>query len=126
MLLEFSKALSTGLRIAGRLLGFARRIPIIDEAVDRARSALLNPVVIKLIRRSDDPGLDSALDLYRRRIPDDQRFDPADIVRWIREDERSRAAKGPSDWFLIAKFRRQVRGFVLFHYYPANHLALFA
>lgn len=126
MLIEIGKTLTAAFQLAGRILSIARKIPIIDDTIERVRFTLLNPILTRLIRHADDPDLDVCLDLYRKRIPDDQRFDPSDIVRWIREDERSRAAKGPSDWFVIAKYRKQVRGFVLFHYYPVTQLALFA
>lgn len=126
MLLVIGKMLTTAFELGGRMLGLSRRIPVIDDTITRLQFALFNPIVIRLVRHADDPDLDVALELYRKRIPDDQRFDPSDIVRWIREDERSRAAKGPSDWFVVAKYRKQVRGFVLFHYYPVSRLALFA
>jgi hypothetical protein len=120
--------LVTAFRLLGRLLGLLRKIPLVDDAVDRAQRTLLNPVVVKLVRDADDPDLDAALDLYKKRIPDDQRFEAADIVRWIREDGDNRKANqaGPSDWFIVAKLRRRVCGFILFHYYPSARLALFA
>jgi len=126
MVVELSKGLAFALRYAARVLGLSRRIPIVDDVVTRVQATLLSPVVVRLVRRPDDPDLDVALHLYRQKIPDDQRFDPADIVRWIRDDKVSRASNGPSDWFLVAKYRRQVRGFVLFHYYPSTRTALFA
>lgn len=88
----------------------------------------MNPVVIKLVRGADDPDLDAALKLYAKRIPDDQRFEAADIVRWIREDRITRRTSpgAPTDWFVVAKMRRRVCGFILFHYYPSTQLALFA
>ena len=118
--------MGAALRLAGRLLGTLRKIPFVDDAVDRFQRRFLNPVVTKLVTDPDDPDLDAALDLYRKRIPDDQRFEAADIVRWIREDRQSRASLGPTDWFVVAKFRRKVRGFILFHYYPSVQLGLFA
>src|SRR5580693_5291333 len=64
----------------------------------------------------------------RKKIPDDQRFEAADIVRWIREDRITRRTTpgAPTDWFVVAKIRRRVRGFILLHYYPSTQLALFA
>jgi len=120
------KVLEACLRIAGRLLGLLRKIPVVDDGIARIQLALLNPIITKLIRSPKDPDLDAALDLYRRRIPDDQRFQPDDIVRWISDDRFSRGRGGPSDWFMVAKFRRRVCGFILFHYYPPSKLALFA
>jgi hypothetical protein len=74
------KSLETAWRLVGRLLGVLRKIPFVDDAVDRAQRTLLNPVVVKVVRDADDADLDAALDLYKRRIPDDQRFEAEDIV----------------------------------------------
>ncbi len=122
------KGLQTTFRLVGRLLRLLRKIPLVDDAVDHLQRALLNPIVVKLVRDADDPDLDAALKLYEKRIPDDQRFEAADIVRWIREDRVTRRANAPAptDWFVIAKMRRRVCGFILFHYYPSTRLALFA
>ncbi|MBI4908146.1 MAG: hypothetical protein HY820_31260 [Acidobacteria bacterium] len=122
------KGLGSVLQLVGRLLRIARQIPIIDEAVDHLQRAWFNPVVCKVVRDADDPDLDAALKLYAKKIPDDQRFETADIVRWIREDRITRRTVhgAPTDWFVVAKMRRRVCGFILFHYYPSTHLALFA
>lgn len=122
------KALQTVFQLAGRAAGILRRIPLVDDAADRLARRLLNPVIVKLVRNADDPDLDAALELYRKRIPDDQRFESSDIVRWIRDDRLSRRANpdAPTDWFVVAKLRRRVCGFILFHYYPSTQLALFA
>jgi hypothetical protein len=120
------KGLETALRLVGRLLGLLRKIPVVDDVVGRAQRTFLNPIVIKLVRDPDDPDLDVALDLYRKRIPDDQQFEPADIVRWIREDQVRRQNNISSDWFLVAKYRRRVSGFLLFHYVRSAELAFFA
>ena len=124
------KGLATAFRLVGRVLGLLRKVPVIDDAADHVQRRLLNPVVTKIVRDPDDPDLDSALELYRRRIPDDQRFESSDIIRWLREDRISRKLVSPNsrptDWFVVAKFRRRVCGFILFHYYPSTRLALFA
>ena len=124
------KGLGTVFRLVGRVLGVLRKIPAIDNAVDHIQRSLLNPVTTKIIRESDDQDLDAALELYRKRIPDEQRFEPSDIIRWLREDRITRRLASPNtrptDWFVTAKFRRRVCGFILFHYFPSNRLALFA
>jgi len=122
----FWQTVQSASKALGRLLGILRKIPLVDDAASRAQSRFLNPVVTRVIRDPDDPDLDAALDLYRKKIPDDQRFETADIVRWLREDADRRSSGGPSDWFIVAKYRRKVCGFVLFHYYPSNRLAFFA
>jgi hypothetical protein len=122
------KGLVATFRVVGRLIGVLRKIPFVDEATDHLQRTLLNPVVIKLVRDADDADLDAALKLYTKRIPDDQRFEAEDIVRWIREDRITRrtSPSAPTDWFVIAKLHRRVCGFILFHYYPSTQLALFA
>ena len=122
------KGIETAFRLIGRMLGMLRKIPFVDDAVDHLHRTLLNPVVVKLVRDTDDPDLDAALDLYAKRIPDDQRFESADIVRWIREDGIARRTSpgAPTDWFVVAKMRRRVCGLILLHYYPSTQLALFA
>jgi hypothetical protein len=120
------QGLSTVLRLVGRLLGFLRKVPIIDELGNRIQRKLLNPIVVKLVRDYSDPDLDAALKLYADRIPEDQQFESSDIVRWIREDEQRRKLNISSDWFLAAKYRKRICGFVLFHYVPSARLVLFA
>lgn len=122
------KGLGTAFHFAGRLFGLLRKIPVVDDTVDHLQRTLFNPVVVKLIRNASDPDLDDALKLYAKRIPDDQRFDGADIIRWIREDQISRrnSQNAPTDWFVLAKMKRKVCGFILFHYYPSAQHALFA
>jgi hypothetical protein len=124
------KGLQVAGRIAGRMFVIVRMIPYVDDAVDSIQRKFLNPIVIKLIHDTDDPDLDAALELYRKKIPDDQRFEATDIIGWLRDDQISRKGAerdtAPTDWFIVAKYRRRVCGFILFHYYPTVRLALFA
>lgn len=115
-------------RILAALLRLLRRIPKFDEAIDRIQRVLLNPVVVRLVQDPADPDLDKALQLYEKRIPDYQAFEPSDIIRWLRDDLEGRKLKSaPStDWFLVAKYRRQLGGFMLFHYFPKHRLAFVA
>jgi hypothetical protein len=105
-------------------------IPFVDDAVNSTQRRWLNPIVTRLIHDTDDPDLDAALELYGKRIPDDQRFEATDIISWLREDKISRHGAerdtAPTDWFIVAKYKRRVCGFILFHYYPPVRLALFA
>jgi hypothetical protein len=122
------KAVLTLTRAFGRLLSVLRRIPLVDDLCDRAERFLLNPVVVRLVRKSDDPDLDAALQLYEKRIPDEHRFQASDIIRWLNDDRRTRRKSKdlPTDWFLVAKYRRRVCGFILFHYFPRTQIAFFA
>jgi hypothetical protein len=108
----------------------ARKIPGVDLLIRSIERSLLNPVAIKLISDPADPDLESALELYKKRIPADQRVETNDIVSWLREDLISRKRPDrdslPTDWFAVALYRGRVTGFVLFHYYPLVRLALFA
>lgn len=115
-------------RTLAALLRVLRRIPVFAEAIDRVERVLLNPVVVRLIRDPADPDLDKALQLYERRIPDYQAFEASDIIRWLRDDLIGRQQKAPpsTDWFLVAKYRRQLSGFILFHYFPRHRLAFVA
>lgn len=75
------------------------------------------------------PDLPGALDLYRKRLPEEHRVAEDDMVRWIREDEeRRRRDSNPilTDWFIVAKFRGRVCGFLIFHYNPTTGLLLIA
>jgi hypothetical protein len=75
-----------------------------------------------------DPDILSALDLYENRIPDEEKFEAPDIVRWLREDQEQRLSgiAGPRDYFLVAKLDANVCGFTLLHYYPTVQLAFIA
>jgi hypothetical protein len=81
-----------------------------------------------LIRDHKDKDLLSALELYERRIPESERFEAPDIVRWLREDleQRARGAPGPRDHFVVAKRGDEVCGFALVHFYPHTNLAFVA
>jgi hypothetical protein len=103
------------------------RIPAVDDSLDRVRRRFLSEIVVRRIEDPQDLDLSPALDLYEDRIPIGQRFESADIIRWLREDSELRAGgHGPSDTFLIAKRRRKVCGFILFHYYPRDRILFFA
>jgi hypothetical protein len=106
-----------------------RRIPVLDDFVGRLEKRFLNPIVVHRVTDPDPKNADllSALELYERRIPDKQRFESADIIRWLREDRERRRARLPSrDYFLIAKFRKKVCGLSLFHFYGTRSLVFFA
>jgi hypothetical protein len=122
------KAVFALARALGRTLSVVRRIPLIDDFCDRVQRFLLNPIVVRLIRKSDDPDLVAALELYEKRIPDEQRFQASDIIRWLNDDRRTRRKSKdlPTDWFLVAKYRRRVCGFILFHYFPTRQIAFVA
>lgn len=78
-----------------------------------------------IVHRVTDPSSEDLLDalkIYTRRIPEEEQFEPSDIVRWVQE-----SSAGPTrDYFLVAKLEDQVLGFVLFHYSPRARLAFIA
>jgi len=82
----------------------------------------------RLVSDCSDPDILFALDLYENRIPENEKFEAPDIVRWLREDQeqRARGVAGPRDYFIIAKFDGRVCGFTLLHYYPTVQLAFIA
>jgi hypothetical protein len=63
--------------------------------------------------------LDAALELYTRRIPEDEQDSPADIVRWLHEaEEYGGSKKFPyREWFLIAKVNAKVCGLLYLTHY---------
>jgi hypothetical protein len=80
------KNLVQGARVGARLISSLRKIPGVEVTLRYLEHSWFNPVATKLITHADDADLSSALDLYKRRIPDDQRFEPADIIGWISDD----------------------------------------
>ena len=112
----------------GNILKKLRRVPAIDDFVDAIERKFLNPIVVRRITDPQSADLLSALDLYEQRIPEEQRFESADIIRWLREDrEQQRHRKtGPRDYFVVAKFRKKVVGLILFHFYDVPSLVFFA
>ena len=103
-------------------------IPVIDDLESRMINRWFPPVVVRRVVRPTDPDLHAALALYEERLAGDLRFEAADIIRWLAEDERNAIAgdSAPRDYFLVAKFKRKVRAFVLFHYYPGKRVAFVA
>lgn len=69
-----------------------------------------------------------ALEIYEDRIPDFERFECVDIVRWLRQDQeaRQRGQSWTRDYFVVAKIGERVCGFILLHCYPAAGLAFVA
>lgn len=105
-----------------------RSIPVVDDFVSRNQQSLFSPVVIRRIRNPKDPDLYAALDLYEKRISGEFRFQGADIIRWLTEDRRldRKDISSPRDYFLVAKFKKKVCAFILFHYYPSRQIVFFA
>jgi hypothetical protein len=115
------------LRSLKNIINTIRRVPAVDDFFDRIEKRFLNPVVVQRVTDPRSRDLLSALELYERRIPDEQRFESADIIRWLREDRQQRRTRyGPRDYVLIAKFRKKVCGFSLFHFYHTRSLIFFA
>ncbi|MCA9055915.1 MAG: DUF4062 domain-containing protein, partial [Planctomycetaceae bacterium] len=83
---------------------------------------------IERILNHDDPDLLAALGLMLKRIPEDERFDPEDVVRWLREDqvESSQRDSPRRHYFVVARTRSRVLGFTLLHCFPEEQLAFIA
>jgi hypothetical protein len=105
-----------------------RRVPAVDDFLDRIERRFLNPIVVHRVTDPQSADLLAAMELYDHRIPDEQRFESADIIRWLREDREQQRLRsdGPRDYFLVAKFRKKVCGFSLFHFYGTQSLVFFA
>jgi hypothetical protein len=97
-----------------------KTIPAVDDLEERLRTRWFPSVVVRRVTQPTDPDLHAALALYEQRLDGDFRFQTSDIIRWLADDLRNRRTSGtaPRDYFLVAKHRRKVRAFVLFHYYP--------
>jgi len=85
-------------------------------------------ISVDLVTDCTHPDIRAALELYDSRIPEDERFEAPDIVRWLREDQQQRTAgiAGPRDYFVVAKVGSRVCGFTLLHYYQTVGLAFIA
>lgn len=94
----------------------------------RPETSMANEFTVRLVADFADPDVRSALDLYEERIPDQEKFEAPDIIRWLREDQEQRSSGivGPRDYFVVAKLNGKVCGFTLLHYYPVVQLAFIA
>jgi hypothetical protein len=97
------------------------------KLVEHIRSAPAG-LSVDLVTDCSDPDIRAALELYDSRIPEDERFEAPDIVRWLREGQQQRTAGivGPRDYFVVAKTGSRVCGFALLHYYQTVGLAFIA
>ena len=112
----------------GKAFRLLRRIPFCDDLFSRIQIELFNPVSVRRVRDPKDPDLHSALGLYEKRISAGLRFESADIIRWLADDLEvcEHDPLAPRDFFFVAKYKRQVKGFILSHYYPARKLLFLA
>lgn len=81
-------------------------------------------ILVRRIRAAGDPDLLPALALYTRGIPENERDNQDDIVRWLKEVEIE-SREGPcklKDYFLVAKAGSRVAGFLYSQYYPNSRL----
>lgn len=122
------RAITVLIASALKVVRSIRQIPLIDDLLDRFSRPWLNPVIVRQIRDPKDRDLTEALELYESRIPEQDRLESADIVRNLLESNEARRNNRsiPSDWILIARAKRQVRGFALFYYFPDDSLVVFA
>lgn len=69
-----------------------------------------------------------ALRLYERRIPQNERDEFDDIIRWLHEvrDETKRGVCKLQDYFLVAKVGDDLAGFAYVQFYPQASLAFFS
>lgn len=82
-----------------------------------------------IVDPEDDDLLRTLLVLYEHRIPETERFETPDIIRWMREDlERTESLDTAGAWnhFVVAKSGTQVCGFILAHSYLSFGLVFIA
>jgi hypothetical protein len=85
-------------------------------------------VTVHRINDPSHPDIAIALRLFERRIPDEERDSPDDIIRWLREvqDETRRGVCKLLDFFLIARIADNVAGFAYVQFYPVYSLGFFS
>jgi len=93
---------------------------------DRAYPPDGNQVSVERVTDATAPEVFCALNLFTRRIPDQERFQPEDILRWLQEGQEQHLRAGSRDYFLIARTQSRVCGFTLIHCYPQHQLAFIA
>lgn len=96
-------------------------IPLIYNKIKSRTRTLIK---VKRIQSTDDPDLLQALELYSRNIPNNERDNPENIVRWLQEIQiETMAGKCKlKDYFLITKVREKVCGLLYAQYYPHSRL----
>lgn len=108
---------------------FAGLIPFyLQHRRERKKERKSREVKVDRITDPDHPDIAIAMRLFERRIPDEERDSPDDIIRWLREvrDETRRGVCKLVDYFLIARIADNVAGFAYFQFYPDYSLAFFS
>lgn len=95
---------------------------------DKAYPADGDHVTVERVIDANAPSVLPALNLFSRRIPEDERFPAEDIIRWLIEDQQQDkgSAIQSRECFLIARTQTRVCGFLLMHYYFRHRLAFLA
>jgi uncharacterized protein DUF4062 len=95
---------------------------------DRAYPPDGDRVTVERVTDVAKPSVLAALNLFTRRIPEAERFQPEDIIRWLQEDQKQQqlTGQGLRNYFMIARTRVRVCGFLLMHYYHRHRLAFIA
>jgi hypothetical protein len=73
------------IRALGTTLKSIRRVPAVDDFLDRLERRFLDPIVIRRAKNPHSADLLSAVELYDQRIPEEQQVESVDIIRWVRE-----------------------------------------
>lgn len=111
-------------RILAKAYDLILRIPVIDDFIDRFRQRYLPGIVVRQVTNPEDPDLLPALEELYESIPEDQRVEAADQIRWIGESNAPKnwETTRSKDWFWVARHRHRVRGFAVLHYYEPDYL----
>lgn len=101
---------------------------ILDRIHARRREAAQRTVSVDRVKDPAAPDLFRALMLCERRIPEDERDEPEDIVRWLAEvrDETRRGVCKLKDFFLVARAGSDLAGFAYVQFYPTRSVAFFS
>jgi Calcineurin-like phosphoesterase len=76
-------------------------------------------LIVELVTDHRSPDILAALELYDNRIPEGERFEAMDIMRWLRDRQAE-------NYFFVAKHRSHVCGVALVHVRPSWPLAFIA
>jgi len=110
--------------VAGAIRNFETIAARIKRILTRRRPQ--EPQVeISRVSDPEDDDLHEALILYKKRLPEHERDQDDDIIRWFQEieAETKNGICELKDYFLVARLGDRVCGLMYFHYYPETKLA---
>lgn len=98
---------------------------IAPRIFDRITSKITNQIVVRFVNDPDNRYLSEALKLYDSRIPEEDRVEAAEIVRWLREEKEAKKTGifRAKEFLSIATINNKVCGVMCFCYYFSSKIA---